>query len=243
MNSFLSKIFIKRKNPSVFEKRVGFYFTNPELLKRAFTHPSTLNVNPVPYERLEFLGDAVLDLVASEYLYKKFPDEKEGQLTKKRMKYVNGHYLYRVAETLNLEDDCIVDKSVDMENLPTRKKILAEILESVIGAMYLDKGLKKTSNFIINWVMENKEIDNSARKINYKGNLIEYCQKNKITDIDFRIIKVSGPDHKRKYRIGLFLNGKKYGSATSTTKKSAEQMAAKKTLEKIQSLPGPDPEF
>jgi len=233
MKSFLSKLFSNNKNPSAFEKRVGFSFSNRGLLSRAFTHPSTLNTNSVPYERLEFLGDAVLDLVVSEYLFKKYPSENEGSLTKKRMKFVNGQYLYRVAETLELEKDCIVDKSVDMDNPATRKKILADILESVIGAIYLERGLKKSSNFIVSWILENKYIDSSAKKVNYKGKIIEYCQKEKIDDLEFKILNISGPDHKRKYKIAIFLNEVNYGTAVSTTKKSAEQLAAKKALEKI----------
>lgn len=233
MKSLLSKLFSNNKNPSAFEKRVGFSFGNRDLLSRAFTHPSTLNTNSVPYERLEFLGDAVLDLVVSEYLFKKYPSENEGSLTQKRMKFVNGHYLYRVAETLKLDEDCIVDKSVDMDNQATRKKILADILESVIGAIYLEKGLKKSKDFVVNWILENEYIDSSAKKVNYKGKIIEYCQKEKIDELKFKILNVSGPDHNRKYKIAILLNGENYGSAISTTKKSAEQLAAKKALEKI----------
>ncbi|MCF7886373.1 MAG: ribonuclease III [Candidatus Marinimicrobia bacterium] len=233
MKSLLSKLFSNKKSLSAFEKRVGFSFRKQKLLKRAFTHSSTLKKNSIPYERLEFLGDAVLDLVVSEYLYKNYPEMNEGSLTKKRMKYVNGHYLYRIAETLDLEEDCIIDKSVDMENLPTRKKILADILESVVGAIYLAKGLARTKKFIINWIIENDDVSSSAHKINYKGKIIEYCQKHNIHDLKFQILDVCGPDHKRKYKIAIFFNDKHHATATSTTKKSAEQLASRRTLEQI----------
>lgn len=236
MKSLISKLFSRKKNPSAFEKRVGFLLKNEDLLQRAFTHSSTINKNYLPYERLEFLGDAVLDLVVSEYLYRNYPDKNEGYLTKKRMKFVNGHYLYRVAETLDLECDSIVDKSVDMDNLATRKKILADILESVIGVLYLEKGLKRTYKFIVKWILENDFIDSSAQKINYKGKIIEYCQKHRLDNPHFKILDISGPDHEREYKIALFLNGEKYGVATSTTKKSAEQLAAKKTLKQLDVL-------
>jgi len=239
MKSFLSKIFSKEntaQSPSAFEKRVGFTFSNQTLLKRAFTHSSLLKDEKKPYERLEFLGDAVLELAVSEYLFKNFPEEEEGYLTKLRMKYVNSKYLYKIAEDLNIADDCVVNKSVDMSNLPTRKKILSDVLEAIIGVYYLEHTMAETKNFIEKWIIKNNSISPKENKINYKGQLIEYCQKNNIDSIEFKVSNVTGPDHNREYTVTLYIQGKKYGKGKGGTKKSAEQEAADQALQKLNSI-------
>jgi ribonuclease-3 len=208
---------------------MGYRFNNSYLLKQALTHKSITEKNYMSYERLEFLGDAVLELVVSEYLYEKFPKKSEGFLTKTRSSLVNANTLYELAVNLNIYEFCIVDKGLELSNTPTQTKLLSNFVEAIIGAIYLDRGYKKARHFIKKWIINKNDI-NSIKQFNYKGQLIELCQKSKYKLPRFSVQSVTGPDHERKYTIDVIINDEVMGTGQARTKLGAEQEAAEKAL-------------
>ncbi len=213
---------------------MGYSFKNPNLLNRALRHRSAATEHDASYERLEFLGDAVLDLVISEYLYKRYPKYDEGKLTKYRASLVNREFLYHTACRLDLYKYCVVDKSVDLKNQATLKKMLAGIIEALIGAIYLEKGLKAARELINEWILDEEQLSQTEAH-NYKGQLLELCQQSNIDLPLFVIEHESGPDHAKEYTIAVYIQGEKLGQGISSTKKEAEQQAAAQALNKLPS--------
>jgi len=209
---------------------MGYVFSDSSLLRKALQHRSAVVEHYASYERLEFLGDAVLDLVVSEYLYKRYPRADEGELTKHRAGFVNREYLYHTALRLDLSKYCIVDNSVDLDNQATLKKMLSGIVEALIGAMYLDNGFKAARKFIARWILDEKQ-GSTRNKQNYKGQLLELCQQANIDLPVFVVEHETGPDHAKKYTIAVYVQGSKQGQGTGGTKKEAEQQAAAQALQ------------
>jgi len=184
------------------------------------------------YERLEFLGDAVLELVVSEYLYKKFPKKSEGFLTKSRSSLVNANTLYQLAVTLNISEYCIVDKGLELSNNPAQTKLLSNFVEAIIGAIYLDRGYKNAEHFIKKWIITKNDVS-ALSQFNYKGQLIEFCQKQKKKLPRFHVKSVCGPDHARNYTIDVVIEDEIMGSGSARTKLGAEQAAAEIALKQL----------
>ena len=225
--AFLLNIFRKRY-PTGIEKKIGYLFKHPDLLSTALTHRSAALSQSDSYERLEFLGDAVLDMIVSDYLYNKYQHKPEGELTMLRSMLVNGKTLYEVALSINLQDDINIDKSLDLQCSSTLQNLLSSTLESIVGAIYLDRGLKEARKFIKRFIISHKEKAAEISDYNYKGQLLEYCQKTGCQLPVFKTEKIEGPDHARQYTIAIFIDNQLLGKGIGATKRDAEQQAAEK---------------
>ncbi|MDO9549033.1 MAG: ribonuclease III [Candidatus Marinimicrobia bacterium] len=225
--------FFRKKTPEAIEKKIGYVFKDRVLLQTALTHRSAAKSQNESYERLEFLGDAILDLVISDHLYQKHPTKSEGQLTQMRSMLVNAKTLHEVAKSIQLQQDLNVDKSIDLDNSPTQQNLLSCSLEAIIGAIYLDRGMHYAEKFIRRFIISNKEREAIPSEYNYKGQLLEYCQKNGINPPEFRTENVDGPDHARHYTIVVYIDNVLYGTGTGTTKRIAEQQASEEAYKNL----------
>ncbi|SVA32801.1 uncharacterized protein METZ01_LOCUS85655 [marine metagenome] len=216
---------------SKIEKKINYIFHNKNYLTQAFTHKS-LNTSPRSnYERLEFLGDAVLDIVVSRELMREFPEGDEGLLTQRRASLVQKPYLGKIGQMLNLLDHLKIESSVNLSVQKIREKQLANLYESLIGAIYLDGGIKPCRNLILQTVWAHKE--DAWKATNYKGKLIEYCHSHDIENPIFKIKDISGPDHQKTFEIQVKVGKEIYTSGFGTNKKTAEQFAAQNALDEM----------
>ena len=224
--------FLKTGNlTSKLEKKIFYTFRNKNYLNQALTHKS-LNTNPRKnYERLEFLGDAVLDIVVSRELMREFPEGDEGLLTQKRAALVQKPYLAKMGSLLQLMDYLKIESNVDLTIEKIAEKQLANIFESLIGAIFLDGGLEPCRALINSTVWTHR--NNAWKATNYKGRLIEYCHSEDIENPNFLIKDISGPDHQRTFEIHVKIGKQTYPSGLGSNKKSAEQIAAKMALEEL----------
>ncbi len=224
-----------RKNTSTYtalEQQINYQFSDYAYLCQAFTHRS---VSPDPkynYERLEFLGDAVIDIIISKELMKEFPEGDEGVLTKKRSALVQQSFLASMGYLLKLLDHFNVDATVNLNNEKVADKQLANLYESLIGAMYLDGGINPARKLVLSTIWVNRK--EAWKKVNYKGQLIEYCHAKNIENPKFQITDVSGPDHQKMFEVHVSIGSKVYPSGIGMEKKSAEQSAAQHALERLQ---------
>ena len=183
------------------------------------------------YERLEFLGDSVLDLIISKALINEFPEGDEGLLTEKRASLVQKSYLASMGKLLNLMDHLKINPNVDLQVEKIANKQLANIFESLLGALYLDGGILPCENLILKTVWAHREI--AWEKTNYKGKLIEYCHSRDIEGPVFELKDIYGPDHQRVFEIQVKIGSKVFKSGTGTNKKTAEQIAARIALDDL----------
>ena len=204
---------------------------NPDLYETAFTHTSYANENNIEsYERLEFLGDAVLELIMSEYLYKKF-SLKEGQMTKLRANYVCENALYEYSCVLGINNYIKLGNGELKDDGKHNKTIVADVFESFIGAMFLDSGIDVVKQFLYQAIIpliEEKKIDVVE---DYKSTLQEYVQTNK-KSLDYEVIDEYGPAHDKRFVVAVKIDGIVYGRGLAHSKKEAEQVAAKDALSK-----------
>ena len=216
------------------QEQLGYYFKNIYVLENALTHTSFKTYFNPSNERLEFLGDAVLGMVTSEYLYNRFPDYSEGKLTKIKSVVVSRTTLSKVGIEMNLTRYISVGKGL-MTNNVLPKSLIANVLEAIIAAIYIDGGLEEVTNFIIK-KLEN-EIDivcNNQHEKNYKSILQHFCQKQHGYTPKYKIIKQTGPDHKKTFEVVAILDNIECSKGFGNCKKDAEQIAAKKTLERFE---------
>lgn len=209
---------------------LGIVTKNENLYLEAFTHTSYANEKNVnSYERLEYLGDAVLELIMSEYLYKK-TDYEEGTMTKLRSSYVCEDALYEYSLKLGLNEYLRLGHGEREHGGKYRKAIVADIFEAFIGAMYLDKGLEFTSNYLNEKII--KHINNNYEFFHdYKTKLQELVQTDK-KSLEYVIIREEGPAHDRTFEVEVRIDGILYGTGIGNSKKKAEQEAAREALEK-----------
>ena len=214
------------------EENIGYTFKNKQLLKTALTHTSyAYEHNVSSNEKLEFLGDSILEFVSSEYMYNKYTNLKEGEMTKVRATVVCEKSLYKIATLHNFSDFLYLGKSEVMTGGNKRPAILADSVEAVIAAMYIDGGLEPAKKFIIENLKSEIEIATKhVGEKDYKTVLQEELQKNGDVKIEYKIIKESGPDHDKTFEAEVSLNGKKLATGVGKSKKEAEMQAAKKTL-------------
>ena len=233
------KLFVKLKqyfldksdSVSILEKKINYIFHNKEYLNQAFTHKS-LNTEPRKnYERLEFLGDAVIDIIVSRELMRDFPEGDEGLLTQRRAALVQKPYLASIGHLLDLMDYLLIEKSVNLEIEKIAEKQQANLFEALIGAIYLDGGIEPCRKLILETVWTYRH--EAWKTTNYKGKLIEYCHSKNIENPLFLVKDITGPDHQRTFEIQVKIGLKKYSSGTGTNKKTAEQIAAKLALEEM----------
>ena len=234
MNFFikLKQFFIDRtKSVSSIEKKINYIFHNKDYIKQAFTHKS-LDTSPRKnYERLEFLGDAVLDIIVSRELMREFPDGDEGLLTQRRASLVQKPFLATIGHLLDLMDHLKIEHSVNLNIEKIADKQLANLFEALIGAMYLDGGIEPCRRLILDTIWAHKE--EAWKSTNYKGKLIEYCHSHEIKNPVFLVKDISGPDHQKTFEIQVKIGSKTYASGLGTNKKTAEQTAAQLALEEL----------
>jgi ribonuclease III len=221
---------------SKFEKKLNLKFKNKDLLIQAFCHRSYLNENPDFYldhnERLEFLGDAVLELVVTEELYKKYPKKPEGELTNWRAALVNAKMLSEMAKELNFNDFLLLSKGETKELGKARQYILANTLEALIGALYLDSGFKACQDFIKkNLLVKLPEIIEKGLFRDSKSRFQEESQERVGITPTYNVLKEWGPDHARHFIIGVFLDNDLVAQGEGSSKQEAEEAAAKNALE------------
>lgn len=217
------------------EKNIGYKFKNKELVQKALTHTSYAYEHGVESnEKLEFLGDSILEFVSSEYMYNKYTNLKEGEMTKVRATVVCEDSLYKIATKHDFSDFLNLGKSEIKSGGNKRPAILADSVEAVIAAIYLDGGLEPAKKFIIENLKE--EIELATKHVgqkDYKTVLQEDLQKNGDVKIEYKIIKEKGPDHDKTFEAQVALNGKILATGIGKSKKEAEMHAAKKALEDL----------
>jgi ribonuclease-3 len=219
-------------------KKIGVEFQDITLLRTACTHRSYLNENKVMgmehNERLEFLGDAVLELVVTSYLFRKYPKKQEGELTAFRSAIVNTMSLIKVAEHVGLNEFILLSKGEAKDTGRARSVILANAVEAVIGAIYMDQGYNPAANFISEQVLQVIDIEEIVKKkswIDAKSKFQEMAQEKEGVTPSYKTLKETGPDHDKKFTLGVFLKDVQIASGSGQSKQEAEQQAAEKALE------------
>ncbi|MDO8435972.1 MAG: ribonuclease III [bacterium] len=218
------------------EKKFNFNFKNKELLTQAFCHRSYLNEKPnfnlENNERLEFLGDAVLELIVTEELYQKYPKKPEGELTNWRAALVNAKMLGDLAREIGLNDYLLLSKGESKEMGKARQYILANTFEALIGSIYLDQGYKVCEDFIKKYLIKKlPEIIKKELFRDAKSSFQEEAQEREGITPTYRVLKESGPDHAKNFVIGVFLNSELVAQGEGSSKQEAEEQAAKNGLE------------
>jgi ribonuclease-3 len=214
------------------EKKIYYTFKNPSILKKALTHRSLYSEPEKNYERLEFLGDAVLDHVVSEWLFNTYKKMDEGQLTKKRASLVNRTFLGMLGQKFGLVSHIFVDSGVDIKDKKVLQNISADIYESILGAIFLDGGEKSALKFIHLTLIQLQ--DQADEDSNYKGTLIELSHRKGLNSPIFELTKSKGPEHDKIFHIKVKLSNGQTFDGLGRSKKSAEQNAAKIALETMQ---------
>ena len=213
---------------SRFEKVLGYTFRDRALLVQALTHSSFVNeqkINKKPdYERLEFLGDAVLEMISSAYLYRTFPDKKEGEMSKIRASLVCEGALAFDARQLGIREYIQLGKGEEATGGRSKESIIADVMEAVIGALFLDGGIEQSKRFIDTYVLSN--IDAVQMFVDSKSLLQEMSQGENLGTIRYEICGESGPEHDKIFEVRVFVGDKNLGEGTGKTKKAAEQQAA-----------------
>jgi ribonuclease-3 len=221
---------------SELEEKIGIKFKKHDLLLQALTHRSYLNENPKWHldhnERLEFLGDAVLELAVTEYLYNKYSNP-EGDLTNWRAALVNAIMMAKVSAKIDLNEYLLLSRGESKDIGRARQYILANALEAVIGAIYLDRGYATASDFISRFIIDElpKILEEKAYK-DYKSLFQERAQDEAGITPTYEVMKEWGPDHAKNFRIGVFLEKDLIGEGEGPSKQDAQQEAAKDALEK-----------
>ena len=225
----------KDKNLDLLSERLGYTFERPDLLAEAFRHASYVNENEAlglsDNERLEFLGDAVLDLAISHILMALFEDAKEGDLSKYRAYIVNERSLCQVAKVLGLGEYILLGKGELGTHGEEKPSILANTMEALLGALYLDAGYSRTKEIIHRlFIPVLGKIDLEVVKDDYKSLLQEYTQEAHKTRPQYQLVAESGPAHSKTFRVAIHLQGEKLAEAEGKSKKEAEQRAAKEAF-------------
>ncbi len=214
------------------EQQIGYRFKDPLLLQEALTHSSKSPGDKRSYERLEFLGDAVLGMLIAEHLFRHCPEEDEGELTKMKSGIVCAPILRQAAQRLRLEDHALVDKAISARGLPP--SLLSDIYEALVGALFLDGGLEEARRFIL-MTLESEVQDVVAGKVtaDSKSLLQLYGHREMGIDPVYRILEEAGPAHKKQFRAAVNVAGAEYHSEWAGSKAAAEQHAATVALREL----------
>ena len=220
------------------QRNLRVSFSNESLLKQAFVHRSYLNENPdfsLPSnERLEFLGDAILNFIIAEKLYEEFPGLHEGVLTELRASLVCRDTLAELASSLNLGDWLLLGQGEESSGGKTKQNNLANTMEALIGAIYLDQGITKTREFVLQQLEPaSKRIRAGQINPNYKAMVQELIQGEKKIPPVYRLVEATGPDHSKQFTVEILVEGEALGRGTGNNKKTAEMQAAKLAWEKL----------
>lgn len=231
-NFFNGENMLSEADITKFENLIGYTFKDKALIIQAFTHSSFVNeqkINKKPdYERLEFLGDAVLEMISSEYLFRSFPDKKEGEMSKIRASLVCEGALALDSKELDIKSYIQLGKGEEATGGRNKESIIADVMEAVIGALFLDGGIDESKRFIDRFVLSNTE---AIEKFgDSKSRLQEFAQGENLGSIRYEICGESGPEHDKIFEVRVFVGDEKLGEGTGKTKKAAEQNAAYKAL-------------
>ncbi len=223
---------------SQFEKAISIHFNDKALLKKAFTHRSYINENKGTAldhnERLEFLGDAVLELISTTYLYKKYPENDEGTLTAYRSALVNAVNLAAVAAKIGMDDFLLLSHGESKDKGKARQIILANTMEALIGAVYLDQGYDSAAKFLEKNVLYMiDDIVANRSWIDAKSFFQEKAQEVESVTPIYKVLKEVGPDHDKSFTVGVYIRDKKIADGDGKSKQEAEQVAARAGLEKM----------
>ena len=220
-----------------FQEKIDVHFTNDKLLKQAFTHSSYVNEQRrKPYEdneRLEFLGDAVLELTVSKFLYLKYPMMSEGELTKLRAAIVCEPALVEFANELCFGKLVLLGKGEEMTGGRERPALLADVFEAFVGALFLDQGIDKVVAFLEQYVFPKVNAGAFSHVMDFKSQLQELVQRDSSGSLEYKILVEKGPAHNREFVSLVLLNGTELGTGSGRSKKEAEQHAAQMALEKL----------
>lgn len=223
---------------SELESQIGYIFKNKDLARQAMTHRSYLNENPDwglnQNERLEFLGDAVLELVVTEYLYKNYPNP-EGEMTNWRAALVNANMLAQISQSFDLNKYLLLSRGEAKDTGRARQYILANAVEALIGAIYLDQGYEAARKFIEKFVLV--QLPQIIREGSYRDSkslLQEEAQERSGITPTYEVLEEWGPDHARNFRVGVFLGREQIGIGEGPSKQDAQQLAAQDALKKKQ---------
>jgi ribonuclease-3 len=230
---FKLKKYFKNKIPPVssLEKKINYTFKDKKYLEQAFTHKSLDSSPRGNYERLEFLGDSVLDIIISRELMREFPEGDEGLLTQRRAALVQKPFLASIGYLLDLMTYLKIEKSVNLGIQKIAEKQSANLLESLIGSIYLDGGIIPCRELILKTIWAHR--NEAWKSTNYKGKLIEFCHSKEIESPIFSLKSITGPEHQRTFEIIVKIGTKTFPSGTGTNKKTAEQLAAQQALESL----------
>jgi len=224
------------KNFNNLEKKLNIFFNNQDLLTQAFCHRSYLNENPNfcldHNERLEFLGDAVLELVTTEFLFKKFAKKAEGEMTGIRAALVNSGSIAEASKNLGFNDFLLLSQGEEREQGKARTSILADTFEAFIGALYLDKGYEACKKFIIENLVDKKIAEILEKRLDKdpKSLFQEKAQEEISITPDYRVLEEKGPDHRKNFIVGVFVGEKLIAKGEGSSKHEAEVKAAEKAL-------------
>jgi ribonuclease III len=237
------------------EERLGYHFAKPELLQRALTHSSAIPelrashageapADPAPRnnEQLEFLGDAVLDMLASEYLLAMFPSWSEGQLSKSRARLVNAHSLELAARRMRLGEHLRLGRGEEKTGGRDKPALLADAFEAVLAAIYMDAGLPAARE-VLRRVLFEQAVEEGGERIadsDRKSALQEFLQGRGQPPAEYRLAGESGPDHQKMFQIEVWVGGVCLAGAKGSTKKEAEQRAAHRALERLEQMTATD---
>ena len=224
------------KDFTILENNLGLKFKDQDLLKQAFTHRSYLNENPDlkmgHNERLEFLGDAVVELIVTEHLYKDYPEKTEGDLTNWRAALVNAKMMTSVAEDLGFNEFLLLSKGESKEMGKARAYILANTFEAFLGALYLDSGFDICDEFIKKYLLKNlADIISEGSYKDAKSKFQEEAQERVSITPNYKVIKESGPDHDKIFLVGVYLGEQLIAEGKGSSKREAESAAAELALE------------
>ncbi|WP_282709068.1 ribonuclease III [Ligilactobacillus sp. Marseille-Q7487] len=212
-------------------------FKREDLLAEAFTHASYVNEHPKDglkyYERIEFLGDAVMQLCVSEYLFARYPTLPEGKLSRLRAAMVCEDSFSRFAKECHFDEYILLGKGEEKANARQRASLLCDIFEAFIGALYLDQGKDCVVKFISKVIFPKLDMGWFDHLFDHKTELQEYLQQNGDCKIQYQMLSQEGPDNAKLYRMAVFANGQELGQGTGSAKKAAEQMAALAALKKL----------
>lgn len=218
------------------EAAIGYSFQNITLVQNALTHSSYANErwhnSLMSNERLEFMGDSVLGMVVAEYLYRNFPDRPEGELTRMRADMVCEQALAVVADRIDLGKHLLLGKGEEQSGGRNRASILADAVESVIAAMFLDGGMEAAKAFISKFVLCDVPVT-KLHNADYKTALQEKVQEKKNQTLSYALVGESGPDHEKRFEVQVSLNGTVVGTGSGSSKKRAEQDAARDAMARL----------
>jgi ribonuclease III len=235
---FLRRIKRQILDPDSFESSIGYTFQDPALLQHALTHRSYVGqregTRNDSNERLEFLGDAVLNLCVSDYLFTTYPRKREGELTKIKSIVVSGRYLVGLAKEINLGQELRLSDSEDRTGGRQRPSILEDAFEALIGAIYLDGGVDEARAFIHRQMLDDLDLQQTSRENkNYKSLLLELSQGHQLGTPLYEVVEELGPDHSKFFVVEVLVDSISIGRGTGSSKKRAEQSAAQEGLRNL----------